>query len=133
MGNSSEQVKFLLKFSFVDSMKINWGKRKDSWNVFTQAKHRGHTNEIFHTLLIDIISKINCSGLPRSIILDIDPDREMERIHSLFLANIEKLEKQQGQLDMIRTIIFARRLDILHFELVIFHGLLHEDIGFTTD
>ena len=34
--------------------------------------------------------------VPWSVTLDIDPDREMERIYSLFKANLAKLEKLQG-------------------------------------
>ncbi|XP_022102005.1 ras GTPase-activating protein 3-like isoform X1 [Acanthaster planci] len=34
-------------------------------------------------------------GLPLSICLDIDPDRELERIHGLFMANLQKLYSLQ--------------------------------------
>ena len=36
--------------------------------------------------------------LPADIKIDIDSDREMERIHSLFFDSIEKLENLQGKL-----------------------------------
>ena len=35
-------------------------------------------------------------GLPADIRIDLDTDREMERIHSLFFNTMEKLEKMQG-------------------------------------
>ena len=36
------------------------------------------------------------NGLPSDIKFDIDTDRELEKIHSLFFQNIEKLENIQG-------------------------------------
>lgn len=38
------------------------------------------------------------SGLPANIQLDIDGDRETERIYSLFNSYMSKLEKMQGKL-----------------------------------
>lgn len=38
-----------------------------------------------------------CSGLPANIQLDIDGDRETERIYSLFSSYMSKLEKMQGE------------------------------------
>lgn len=37
------------------------------------------------------------SGLPANIQLDIDGDRETERIYSLFNSYMSKLEKMQGE------------------------------------
>jgi len=38
-----------------------------------------------------------CRGLPANIQLDIDGDRETERIYSLFNLYMPKLEKMQGE------------------------------------
>lgn len=43
-----------------------------------------------------VVSLCLCSGLPANIQLDIDGDRETERIYSLFSTYMSKLIKMQG-------------------------------------
>lgn len=49
-------------------------------------------------VLSALISLCSGSGLPANIQLDIDGDRETERIYSLFNSYMSKLEKMQGEL-----------------------------------
>lgn len=51
-------------------------------------------NNVVSSILLLLCSG---SGLPANIQLDIDGDRETERIYSLFNSYMSKLEKMQGK------------------------------------
>lgn len=55
-----------------------------------------------------LISLCLGSGLPANIQLDIDGDRETERIYSLFNSYMSKLEKMQGEFSTSLTCCLRR-------------------------
>lgn len=62
--------------------------------IFSVFKNRNVTVHIVLSVLVLLCSG---SGLPANIQLDIDGDRETERIYSLFNLYMSKLEKMQGE------------------------------------